>query len=1013
MKRTISVVLVLLILLSCTIIPVSAAPNDNTIRYSVLILDGSGSMSGAPINAQRIAAEKFCDALLSASGTNYVAIVKIDSSASKLCDFTDDIDTLKYNIGRVYDNGGTNTKQALDIADNLLDSIENQPNLVKNIILCSDGLPQSGATSTSGPYTSSDYSSYSYANAVYNKAMEITNEGTFIYALGFFHSLSGSTLTFGRRFMNDLGNAGYYEVTNPDELEFTFGDIAQDVINEVKEITFLYQSGLDYNARCYYTNDYFAESSYIFNPHLATMSMSFAMSAFGSATGGETDYSNKSKNARLLLEDIGVETDKIAVNSWFTKKPSTDSIGVVAGNMPIRVNGTDYTLIAVALRGSGYEAEWAGNFAIGKDGLHEGFETARDEVISFLGEYIRNQNISGNIKLWLTGYSRSAATANLVSGALHTASSRLGTGFSLSANDIYTYCFETPAGVLREDVNGSAIYNNIFNIINSSDPVPYVAPASLGFGRYGVDKYVPSAESSPRNYSNLRSQMRKIYDTMESASNYVVDDFKMKKIGFDWGVKIMDDNNNNWSQGVYLSKYVSIISNEYIKSRTLYVDCLQNEIREVLSVAFGASSEKSKKMFDLFVEKAKDGWPGLVLSYIWNVGVNPFGNEYDALQIVSNWLTESIEEAGITGYDKATIESAGKKISDLFLAVITNHPNYFTTALNNKDGIVQAHISELCYSWLASMDSYYDEGAQVSFNNGGYRIIRINCAVDVSVSDSDGKLVASITDESPDDIPGSSYISGVDEDGQKYVILPVDEDYTITITGREDDTVDYGVLEYSAEAGNYARNVNYFDVPVTKGESLVATASAYSDEEIEVDPGTGSSAEYTLTAHDGELVEVSSDLSGDDVSLESFTVTASSSNAERGTTTGSGLRYFGEHAKVEAIANGGYKFAGWYKDDKLISTDEAYRVKVDSDIALTAAFDPRLIGDANLDDDVDITDATTIQRFDAKLIELSYAAMMPADADQDGDVCIVDATWIQRKEANMKAPECVGKFFGQ
>lgn len=32
--------------------------------------------------------------------------------------------------------------------------------------------------------------------------------------------------------------------------------------------------------------------------------------------------------------------------------------------------------------------------------------------------YIRENKISGDIKIWLTGYSRAAATANLVAGAL-------------------------------------------------------------------------------------------------------------------------------------------------------------------------------------------------------------------------------------------------------------------------------------------------------------------------------------------------------------------------------------------------------------------------------------------------------------------------------------------------------------------------------------------------------------------------------------------------------------------
>ena len=68
-----------------------------------------------------------------------------------------------------------------------------------------------------------------------------------------------------------------------------------------------------------------------------------------------------------------------------------------------------------------------------------------------------------------------------------------------------------------------------------------------------------------------------------------------------------------------------------------------------------------------------------------------------------------------------------------------------------------------------------------------------------------------------------------------------------------------------------------------------------------------------------------------------------------------------------------------------------------------------LLGDANLDGVVDITDAAWIQRYDVKMIDLSDEAVILADVDKNGDVCIIDATWIQRWEAGMKAPEGIGK----
>ncbi len=200
-------------------------------RYTVLILDTSGSMSGTPASVQKDAAIKFCKAITSASGTNRVAIVKLNSSSSEACGFTTDLDTLTAQINQMPASGGTNIDQALTVSQGLLDQVENSSGLTKNIVLCSDGLPESGGTSTDGPYSSSDHSYYAYGNAVSNTSKTIKESGIDIYTLGFFHSLSGSDLTFGRRLMSDIATSAnyYYEVTDVNDLEFKFGEIVGDI----------------------------------------------------------------------------------------------------------------------------------------------------------------------------------------------------------------------------------------------------------------------------------------------------------------------------------------------------------------------------------------------------------------------------------------------------------------------------------------------------------------------------------------------------------------------------------------------------------------------------------------------------------------------------------------------------------------------------------------------------------------------------------------------------------------
>lgn len=69
-----------------------------------------------------------------------------------------------------------------------------------------------------------------------------------------------------------------------------------------------------------------------------------------------------------------------------------------------------------------------------------------------------------------------------------------------------------------------------------------------------------------------------------------------------------------------------------------------------------------------------------------------------------------------------------------------------------------------------------------------------------------------------------------------------------------------------------------------------------------------------------------------------------------------------------------------------------------------------LLGDADLNREVDIIDATAIQRHVAGIVTLSPEAQLAADVDRDGDVAIVDTTLLQRHLVGMpNVPEGIGK----
>lgn len=238
-KRVLPLIICITMVLSFLPIPVFAEANEGQktesagLRYTVLALDTSGSMSGNPLSMEKQAASKFCESMFAANGTNYIAVVSYSDSAKVLCPFTNDIDVLKSKLNFMSAAGGTNIESALATADNLLRDVGDG---TKNIVLLSDGLPQSGARLEDGPFTLSDNSNYAYANAAYAKAQEL-QESYNIYSLGFFHKLDGSELKFAQKLMTAIQNKGYYNVTDINDLVFTFGDIAESMTQaQMKEL---------------------------------------------------------------------------------------------------------------------------------------------------------------------------------------------------------------------------------------------------------------------------------------------------------------------------------------------------------------------------------------------------------------------------------------------------------------------------------------------------------------------------------------------------------------------------------------------------------------------------------------------------------------------------------------------------------------------------------------------------------------------------------------------------------
>ena len=469
-----------------------------------------------------------------------------------------------------------------------------------------------------------------------------------------------------------------------------------------KKYTFAYhQMGGDGEMDCWYSDSYFKATSYEYYPSLSTMSLCLSLATFGDAN---QSYEYHSRNATKLLDDIGFEG--VEANDDFKKKPTADSIGAVAGHRKIN----EYTLIALSIRGSSYEQEWASNLKMGAEGNHQGFNEAKDKVYDFLKSYISDNKISGKIKLWMTGYSRGAVVANLLGGQLDEGNAPQ-LNITLEGKDLFVYTYGTPAGVdvgnIRKDVN----YDNIYNVLIEDDFVPKIIPSSFGLKRYGqdIEMHMPKEEE----FKFVKDDILEVYKSLETTKDYpyTVDDFKMKKISWlTYNKKekkhtiIRDDKRNKKTQSQFVDEYVDIIAREFVLSRSNYVKNYQQEMIVLSKVLFAKKLDDSMNMLDSVIEKARKKWGDFLLSYLWNKAIT--GNEEEAFKQLTIWIEEVADENGVS-YDDKELKKAVAKVGELMVMVFINYPNETATLLKNTNGFAVAHFPELCFAFFYTQDMNY------------------------------------------------------------------------------------------------------------------------------------------------------------------------------------------------------------------------------------------------------------------------------------------------------------------
>ena len=560
------------------------------------------------------------------------------------------------------------------------------------------------------------------------------------------------------------------------------------------------------------------------------------------------DTAEGAKSSSKLMVNL---LKKLEFTDIWVHYPETtpDTIGYTIASKKIIKDNEEYTLIAVTTRGGGYFQEWGGNFTIGMGDEHDGFSNAGNQVYEAVKQYLTrlmiNEGTTKNIKIWLSGYSRGAATINVAAHFL-TTDAKAGRLKGVTAKNIFAYGFECPqsvrssSGLLKENCK------NIFSIVNYIDLVPKVAPSepkSWGFQRLGVTYFLPAYEL------------------------------------------------------LSLSEY-----------KTAY-DKMKNEYRKILAV----------NNMENLVDKAA-GELETTTGYLYDICLKNICSKTNPYEYTINHQ-DGIRHA-LASFNGADFET-GKIINAVFSVLdISAYTFSVNPILLHINDIKNAHCPELCMAWMDSLtgdsnDFVYDPV---------YRVIIMNCPIDVEVYNEEGNLVAKIQNKEVINLESDIEVGAfIDDDEQIIIALPSYGNYQINITATDDGVMSYQIMEKNIDSGNVEKMIQYKDVEIKKDEVLLSTIGQMEEDH---------SAEYTLNNDEGFPIQPTKIIAQNEV--EEYLLQVSTSGS--GSVIGGGRYLDGEYAKISAESGDNFEFEGWYTGEQLVSSDPTTRICMDHNTELTACF---------------------------------------------------------------------------
>lgn len=676
----------------------------------------------------------------------------------------------------------------------------------------------------------------------------------------------------------------------------------------------------------YYSDSFFDKPSNMLNFDLVKVSLFATMAA---TTFGDTASSNYNgpgdRYIRDFLLDIGCSPSAIKTVSFENNHITEDKVAYAFG---LKKLDSDYYLLPVFIRSSGYgpglSGEWASNFNVYDANDTEysaGFKRAADDVADSLETYIQRYVVDmagiprSNIKLWISGFSRGGAVANLLAAKLNQES-------DISRSQIYAYTFATPAPVKSSAMSGTTA-DNIFNIVSEQDVVPRVPLKGWGFSRYGVTYYLPCASNS-KDYQSLKKRASSGFKNWEGINYRVLDG---QEIILDMLEEYIYDCLANSSAEYEKYDFQDILHSSFSENESNegYLEKMLDSFiqKPLVSVAAGLplalvgyaflkqynltktinTAELETIVVALSALKLSNNDPtvGRALQFLGSFCANLLTSQYYMTKLTTSFIdVEDFIWGDITYSEIGSAQQNRTTRYALAMELLSDFPNGL------QSYAFMQHWGETYLAWLMSGDA-----SQVLLRNG-HKIVSVKCPVDVEIRDESGAVVCRIVNDTIDQSVDNSLFAYTIGD-EKYICIPDDGSFTITATAREDGTVSFVTTEYDAD-GAQGQTTIYADEPMSTGQNFQMDAN-------DVLTTNGE----TLTAdiiYSGERkVEISTEVQGP------------------GVASGAKVCDVGESIDLLAIPNEEKHFLFWMNESgDIVSVSPVYRFMAVESCSFTAVF---------------------------------------------------------------------------